>query len=119
MTRPSLAGVERGDYAWEVKCPTCGAAPGRPCYGNGEMPRHMTHGARAAVRLKALTAAVRDVLARHAPEWPCGNPAHTNPDVGCPECEDSCADCGQSWPCPTVRALAAHLDLTDPEGDPT
>ena len=36
---------------------------------------------------------------------------------GCPQAY--CIDCGQSWPCPTVRALAARLDLTDPEGDPT
>ena len=94
MTRPSLAGIEQRDHAWEVKCPTCGSRPGRPCYGNGAMPRHMTHGARAAVRLKALTAAVRDVLALHA-------------------------DCDRVWPCATRRALATHLDLTDPEGDPT
>ena len=31
----------------------------------------------------------------------------------------SCADCGRSWPCRTYTALAARLDLTDPEGDPT
>ena len=29
------------------------------------------------------------------------------------------ADCDQAWPCATRRALATHLDLTDPEGDPT
>ena len=111
MTRPSLAGIERGDHAWEVKCPTCGAAPGRPCYGNGEMPRHMTHGARAAVRLKALTAAVRDVLALH----------QEHEDTGkCNECTFApYSQASVSWPCPTVRALAARLDLTDPEGEPT
>ena len=101
MTRPSLAGIERGDHAWEVKCPTCGAAPGRPCYGNGEMPRHMTHGARAALRLKALTAAARDVLAMHT------------------EDRGFCQNCGHTHPCPTIHVLAAHLDLTDPEGEPT
>ena len=109
MTRPSLAGIEQGDPAWEVKCPTCGSPPGRPCYGNGAMPRHMTHGARAAVRLKALTAAVRDVLALHFTR-------HTvvsgNPPLPCDAC-------GHALPCPTVRALATHLDLTDPEGEPT
>ena len=31
----------------------------------------------------------------------------------------SCADCGRTWPCRTYTALAAHLDLTDPEGDPS
>lgn len=30
-----------------------------------------------------------------------------------------CVYCDQAYPCATVRALAAHLDLTDPEGDPT
>ena len=108
MTLRSLAGIERGDHAWEVKCPTCGSPPGRPCYGNGAMPRHMTHGARAAVRLKALTAAVRDVLALHA-EATCSR--------GAPQA--FCIDCDQAWPCATVRALAARLDLTDPEGEPT
>ena len=113
MTRPSLAGVERGDYAWEVKCPTCGAAPGRPCYGNGEMPRHMTHGARAAVRLKALTAAVRDVLALHTPVQ-----YGTSPLLVCQRCRTGQGN-RVAHPCPTVRALASRLDLTDPEGDPT
>ena len=57
----------------------------------------------------ALTAAVRDVLALHFTR-------HTvvsgNPPLPCDAC-------GHALPCPTVRALAAHLDLTDPEGDPT
>ena len=140
MTRPSLAGIERGDHAWEVKCPTCGAAPGRPCYGNGEMPRHMTHGARAAVRLKALTAAVRDVLALHKPAPvyahidDCGHPDDGDHGIegeqrdeyfcldtptGDVLCQGCGLDCDQEWPCPTIRALDAHLDLTDPEGDPT
>ena len=109
MTRPSLAGIERGDHAWEVKCPACGAAPGRPCYGNGEMPRHMTHGARAAVRLKALTAAVRDVLALH----------QSLPDSRSALFPHPLCACGKAWPCATRTTIAAHLDLTDPEGDPT
>ena len=58
--------------------------------------------------LPALTAAVRDVLALHV-EATCSR--------GYPQAY--CMDCGQAWPCTTVRALAAHLDLTDPEGDPT
>ena len=112
MTRPSLAGIERGDHAWEVKCPTCGAAPGRPCYGNGEMPRHMTHGARAAVRLKALTAAVRDVLAECERFRFKGRGA---PD-DMPAEFDEGADAAVAA---IRRALATRLDLTDPEGDPT
>ena len=55
----------------------------------------------------ALTAAVRDVLAVHV-EATCSR--------GYPQAY--CVDCDQAWPCATVRALATHLDLTDPEGDP-
>ena len=63
--------------------------------------------------ITALTAAVRDVLKVAAPHWEWvtrretkfGRPA---PDASC-VCEV----------CKIVRALAAHLDLTDPEGDPT
>lgn len=68
----------------------------------------------SAADIPTLLDAVRDVLALHLRDWSCGNPAHTNPDVGCPDCEEYCTDCGQTWPCATVRALAAHLDLTDP-----
>ena len=57
--------------------------------------------------LNALTAAVRDVLALHV-EATCSR--------GFPQA--FCIDCDQAWPCATRRALAAHLDLTDPEGDP-
>ena len=57
----------------------------------------------------ALTAAVRDVLALHFTR-------HTvvsgNPPLPCDAC-------GRALPCPTIHVLAAHLDLTDPEGDPT
>ena len=112
MTRPSLAGIERGDHAWEVKCPTCGAAPGRPCYGNGEMPRHMTHGARAAVRLKALTTAVRVVLRLHTER-------EHRPLDGIYLGGTVCNHCRHPWPCATRRALADRLDLTDPEGEPS
>ena len=54
----------------------------------------------------ALTAAVRDVLSLHYAE-----PYAQGPDY--------CAECCHRYPCATRRALAAHLDLTDPEGDPT
>lgn len=61
-------------------------------------------------RLPALTAALRDVLALHAPfEWSFGQgPVHS-----CRECarlggtEDETA-----YPCPTVRAITAHVDQT-------
>ena len=50
----------------------------------------------------ALTAAVRDVLALHV-DATCSR--------GYPQA--FCIDCDQAWPCATVRALAAHLDLTE------
>ena len=56
----------------------------------------------------ALLAAVRDVLAVHY-EATCSRGY----------LQAFCIDCDQSWPCATRRAIAAHLDLTDPEGDPT
>ena len=56
----------------------------------------------------ALTAAVRDVLALHE-----SLPNSRSALFPHPLCS-----CGKASPCPTVRALAARLDLTDPEGDP-
>ena len=49
----------------------------------------------------ALTAAVRDVLSLHT------------------EDRGFCQNCGHTHPCPTIHVLAARLDLTAPEGDPT
>lgn len=142
MTRPSLAGIEKRAAA-ATAGPWFQGRKGRPyestcdVYSKREPDEPDSHDiatcvhseedaefiAHARTDVDALVEAVRDVLARHAPEWPCGNPRHANPDGGCPECGDSyvdsCADCGQSWPCSTVYALATHLDLTDPEGDPT
>lgn len=116
MTRPSLAGIEpfseapwsfqpwggqnqNGDYAESILLDAHGEAL---AYGlpNGD-------GALIAAA-PDLLAAVRDVLAAHY-EATCSR--------GYPQAY--CADCDQAWPCTTVRALAAHLDLTDPEGDPT
>ena len=125
MTRPSLAGIEQRTAAateepWEAYEGTVGAMTGpRDCGGCSSLvsPRHeparfWSEVARAApadaeliaharTDIPALTAAVRDVLALHV------------------EDRDFCRDCDHAHPCPTVRALAAHLDLTDPEGDPT
>ena len=62
----------------------------------------------------ALTTTVRDVLALHnasGERW-----------EGFPRADRRVAYCtrdGEAAPCPTVRALATHLDLTDPEGEPT
>ena len=97
MTRPSLAGIEK-----RVEDVRRNAQ-----YGNGSRSRRLVNEASAA-DAPALTAAVRDVLAMHA-EATCSR--------GYPQAY--CIDCDQAWPCATVRALAARLDLTDPEGDPT
>ena len=63
----------------------------------------------ARTAVPALTAAVRDVLALHR-------------TVGHGECsyypDPSDAHWSVPYPCPTVRALATHLDLTNLEGDP-
>lgn len=89
MTRPSLAGIER-DRAR--------AARTGKCVDDTILASHVP----------ALTAAVRDALALHV-EATCSR--------GYPQ--TYCMDCGQAWPCNTVRALATRLDLTDPEGEPT
>lgn len=55
-----------------------------------------------------LSAPLREL---HTEDWSCGNPRHTNPDVGCPDCGVHCGHCGHDWPCPTVQAI----DETDKE----
>lgn len=64
------------------------------------------------VAAPADSLALRAVLDLHRADWSCGNLAHTNPDVGCPECAEHCAECGQSWPCETVRVISAHVDVS-------
>ena len=59
----------------------------------------------AADERDRLAAAVERVQALHVGSWGCGNPSHTNPDVGCPDCFMECDDCGEAHPCPTLRAL--------------
>lgn len=49
-----------------------------------------------------LSAGLREL---HPAQWECGNPRHTNPEVGCPECSEVCATCDRAMPCPTVREL--------------
>ena len=56
-------------------------------------------------RLEAAEAAIEKVRAEHQGEWSCGNPRHTNPDVGCPDCGAGCISCGEQYPCPTIRAI--------------
>lgn len=146
MTRPSLAGIEQRAAAategpWAPWLDQDGAKhmQGRLMVGNADAvipdgetwiegvdvnpiaecytPEDRAFIAHARTDLPALTAAVRDVLALHQGDWSCGNPAHTNPDVGCPDCDEQCVDCGQSWPCETVRAVTARIDTTPKEND--
>ena len=123
MTRPSLAGIEQRTAAatagpWNVAGPS-NPGPwddltiiplgevGAVAYVQPQWD-DAAFIADARTDLPALTAAVRDVLALHA-EATCSR--------GYPQAY--CIECDQVWPCATVRALAARLDLTDPEGDPT
>ena len=124
MTRPSLAGVEQRAEVFRLHVPVSrcdtwehgSSCPGVerckncrrrwPCTFITDAEAAFIADARTVV--PALTAAVRDVLALHA-EATCSR--------GYPQA--FCIDCDQVWPCATVRALAARLDLTDPEGDPT
>ena len=106
MTGPSLAGIEKRVAAategqlevWLNRDGTIIVCDRFEQPMTRDDVRFIAH-ARTAV--PALTAAVRDVLALHV------------------EDRDFCRDCDHAYPCPTVRALAARLDLTDPEGDPT
>ena len=127
MTRPSLAGIEQR-VAAATAGPWFQGRNGRPyestcdVYSKREPDEPDSHDiatymhseedaaliTAARTDLPALTAAVRDVLAVHY-EATCSR--------GYPQA--FCIDCDQAWPCATRRALAARLDLTDPEGDPT
>lgn len=64
----------------------------------------------------ALEAAAREALAPirelHTSRWSCGNPRHTNPEYGCPECATACAECGDYWPCDTARLVYRKDELT-------
>ena len=59
----------------------------------------------AADERDRLAAAVERVRVLHVGGWGCGNPSHTNPAVGCPDCFMECGSCGEMCPCPTLRAL--------------
>ena len=65
--------------------------------------------ASAPDRLDKMERALRAVMVLHEHLWGCGNPRHTNTEVGCPECEEICDDCGSSYPCPTVTAIREAL----------
>ena len=145
MTRPSLAGIEQRtseatEEPWEVNGPdedwavihsgpdsvihayTVHDPDCEGCTCGGDEAGHVAisvedaefiSAARADV--PALTAAVRDVLALHRE----GGEVMGYDAEGVLDYIPACVECDQAWPCATRRALAAHLDLTDPEGDPT
>ena len=135
MTRPSLAGIEKRAAAategpWEAHEGTVGAMTGpRGCGGcsglvsprhepacfwsevAGAAPADAAFIAAARTAIPALTAAVRDVLAALTPHWDAQ--VRREAKFGRPGSACVCEVCD------AVRAIAAHLDLTDPEGDPT
>ena len=131
MTRPSLAGIEKR-AASATAGPWFQGRNGRPyestcdVYSKREPDEPDSHDiatymhsdedaafiAAARTAVPALTAAVRDVLAECERFRFKGRGA---PD-DMPTEFDEGADAAVSA---ILRALAAHLDLTDPEGDPT
>ena len=98
MTRPSLAGIEQ-------------RAAARVSYADERSETEHDQGEYSALAdesaadVEALTAAVRDVLALHE-----SLPNSRSALFPHPLCS-----CGKASPCPTVRALTACLDLTDPK----
>ena len=133
MTRPSLAGIEQraavaSEGPWEVNGPdedwaaihsgpdsvihayTVHDPDCQGCECGGDEAGHVAISvedaafiAAARTDLPALTAAVRDVL-KVASEWEAGAPDRI---------------VGEAVASDLRTALATHLDLTDPEGDPT
>ena len=57
----------------------------------------------------ALVAALTAALDLHNAYVSCGNPQHTNFEVGCPECAEYCEACGEVCPCPTLAAITDAL----------
>ena len=100
MTRPSLAGIEH-----RVKDVRRNAQ-----YGKESRSRRLVNEASAA-DVPALTAAVCDVLKVATPHWE--NQTRREAKFSRPGSACVCEVCD------IMRALAAHLDLTDPEGEPT
>ena len=143
MTRPSLAGIEQRtaaatEWPWEVNGPdedwavihsgpdsvihayTVHDQDCEGCTCGGDEAGHVAISvedaafiAAARTAVPALTAAVRDVLKVAAPHWEWATRRETK--FGRPASDASCV----CEVCKIVRALATHLDLTDPEGDPT
>lgn len=61
---------------------------------------------RAEAERDAALAAIERMAALHIEsDWKCGNPRHTNPEIGCPECYTECETCDRTYPCDTRAAL--------------
>ena len=96
--------VEGGPYA--IKCPSCGSASGKPCYGNGDLyPPHSVRATRldASIipaliaeveRLRGIVERVRELHPYEVIDL------HESPgeEIWCPECQFY-------YPCQTIRAL--------------
>ena len=73
-----------------------------------------------AEKAEAERAAAREAIERvraiHVEsDWKCGNPRHTNPKVGCPECYTECETCDRTYPCDTRAALDGAPEPEEPE----
>ena len=130
MTRPSLAGIEQLAAA-ATEGPWFQGRNGRPhestrdVYSKREPHEPDSHDiatymhsdedaafiAHVRTAVPALTAAVRDVLAALTPHWD----AQVRREAKFGRSGSACV----CEACNAVRAIIAHLDLTDPEGDPT
>ena len=119
MTRPSLAGIEPfSDAPWSFQ-------PWGDQNQNGDYAESILFDAREEALTYGLPdadgaliaaapdllAAVRDVLAALAPHWD----AQVRREAKFGRSGSACV----CEACNAMRALAAHLDLTDPEGEPT
>ena len=131
MTRPSLADIEKRAEVFRLHVPVSrcdtwehgSSCPGVerckncrrrwPCTFVTDAEAALI--AHASADLAALTAAVRDVLALHRE----GGEVLGYDAEGVLDYIPACVECDQAWPCATRTTLAAHLDLTDLEGDPT
>lgn len=63
------------------------------------------------------TRALLEAAEKHQEVVVCGNPRHTNFDIGCPDCAVVCDYCTCPWPCDARRLADALSALTVPDGD--
>ena len=121
MTRPSLAGIEKRAAAategpWDYYRPHCASGYHEITRGQETLACQVSDWdaafiAHARTAVPALTAAVRDALAALTPHWD----AQVRREAKFGRSGSACV----CEACNAVRAIIAHLDLTDPEGDPT